>query len=41
MNPIIKPISVILKEARKNKGLSFDEIYRATKIHPKILRSLE
>ena len=41
MNPIIKPISVILKEARKNKGLSLDEIYRATKIHPKILRSLE
>ena len=41
MNPILKPISVVLKEARNNKGISLDEAYRATKIHPNILRSLE
>ena len=41
MNPIIKPISVVLKEVRQNKGISLDEVYKATKIHPKILRALE
>ena len=41
MNTIIKPISVVLKEARKNKGISLDEIYKAIKIHPNILRALE
>ncbi|MFC1708510.1 helix-turn-helix domain-containing protein [Candidatus Omnitrophota bacterium] len=41
MNPVIKPISVVLKEARQNKGVSLDEVHKATKIHPNILRSLE
>lgn len=41
MNPILKPISVVLKEARKNKGVSLEEAYKATKVHPNILRSLE
>jgi cytoskeletal protein RodZ len=41
MNPVIKPISVVLKEARQNKGISLDEAYKATKIHPTILHALE
>lgn len=41
MNPITKPISVVLKEARQNKGISLEEAYKATKIHPKILHALE
>ena len=41
MNFIIKPISVILKEARKGKGLSLEEAYKATKVHPNILHALE
>lgn len=41
MNAFIKPISVILKEARKNKGISLEDVYKATKIHPNILRALE
>jgi hypothetical protein len=41
MNPIIKPISIVLKEARENKGVSLEEVHKATKIHPNILRSLE
>ncbi|MFH1622119.1 MAG: helix-turn-helix domain-containing protein [Candidatus Omnitrophota bacterium] len=41
MNPIIKPISVVLKEARQNKGISLEEAHKVTKIHPQILRSLE
>lgn len=41
MNPLIKPISVVLKEARQNKGISLEEAYNATRIHPKILHALE
>lgn len=41
MNPVIKPISVVLKEARQTKGVSLDEAYKATKIHAKILHALE
>lgn len=41
MSSILKPISVVLKEARTNKGISLEEVYKATKIHPNILRSLE
>ncbi len=41
MNSVIKPISVVLKEARQNKGISLDEAHKATKIHHNILRSLE
>lgn len=41
MNPILKPLSVVLKEARKNKGRTLEEVHKATKIHPHILRSLE
>ena len=41
MNPVVKPISVVLKEARQSKGLSLEEAYKATKIHPKILHALE
>ncbi len=41
MIPIVKPISVVLKEARQNKGVSLEEVHKATKIHPKILRALE
>ena len=41
MNPVIKPISIVLKEARQNKGVSLEEVHKATKIHPNILRSLE
>ncbi len=38
---MVKPISVVLKETRTNKGISLEEVYKATKIHPSILRSLE
>lgn len=41
MNPILKPISVVLKEARTNKGISLEEAQKATKIQLYILRSLE
>src|SRR3989338_4503756 len=41
MAAIIKPISVVLKEARQSKGISLEEVYRITKIHPRILRELE
>lgn len=41
MNPVIKPISIVLKEARQNKGVSLEEAHKATRIHPNILRSLE
>lgn len=41
MNPVIKPISIVLKEARQNKGISLEEAHKATRIHPNILRSLE
>lgn len=41
MNPIIKPISVVLKETRQNKGISLEEVHKATKIHHNILRALE
>lgn len=41
MNPTIKPISVVLKEARQGKGISLEEAYKATKVHPKILHALE
>lgn len=41
MTAITKPISVLLKEARRNKGVTLDEAYGATKIHPKILHALE
>ena len=41
MSHITKPISVILKEARSNKGVTLDEVYKATRVHPKILKSLE
>jgi len=41
MNPTIKPISVVLKEARQNKGITLEEAYKATKIHTKILHALE
>lgn len=41
MNPVIKPINIVLKEARQNKGVSFDEVTKVTKIHHNILRALE
>lgn len=41
MNPVFKPICIVLKESRKNKGISLEEVHKATKIHPHILRSLE
>ncbi|MFC1645735.1 helix-turn-helix domain-containing protein [Candidatus Omnitrophota bacterium] len=41
MNPIIKPISVVLKEARQNKGISLEDAHKATKIHYNILRAME
>lgn len=41
MTSLLKPLSVALKEARTNKGISLEEVYKATKIHPHILRSLE
>jgi len=41
MDSVIKPISVVLKEARQNRGISLDEAHKATKIHHNILRSLE
>lgn len=41
MNPVIKPISVVLKEAREHKGISLQDAYKATKIHPNTLRALE
>lgn len=41
MNAVLRPISVVLKEARKNKNITIEDAYKATKIHPKILRALE
>lgn len=41
MNAVLRPISVVLKEARKNKNVTIEDVYKATKIHPKILRALE
>jgi len=41
MNPTIKPISIVLKEAREGKGISLEEAYKATKIHPRILHAIE
>ncbi len=34
-------IGARLKKARENKGLSFEEAHRVTKIHPKVLQALE
>ncbi|MDD5006161.1 MAG: DUF4115 domain-containing protein [Candidatus Omnitrophica bacterium] len=41
MSSPVKPISIVLKEAREGKGISLEEAYKATKIHPKILHALE